>query len=213
MGSRARPDQMETKKPKKVRKVKKKPKSLIKPNMTAEQKAEFRIKEKLSEQLEIEEIVKILSEKCGMEEGEVRERYEEFLVQHPEGEISKEEYIGSMKNSLMAESLFRVFDEDNSGNLNFFEYLQADSVTDLDSDEDKLNWIFMAFDQDGGGFIDVKEITDIVTCLFRFAKMEEDADMLIACVEDLTALIDKDGDGDISKEGFVKYAANSKFIS
>ena len=43
--------------------------------------------------------------------------------------------------------------------------------------------------------------------------MEEDADMLIACVEDLTALIDKDGDGDISKEEFVKYAANSKFIS
>ena len=41
--------------------------------------------------------MKILSEKCGMEEGEVRERYEEFLVQHPEGEISKEEYIGSMK--------------------------------------------------------------------------------------------------------------------
>ena len=41
--------------------------------------------------------MKILSEKCGMEEGEVRERYEESLVHHPEGEISKEEYIGSMK--------------------------------------------------------------------------------------------------------------------
>ena len=33
---------METKKPKKVRKVKKKQKSLIKANMTAEEKAEFR---------------------------------------------------------------------------------------------------------------------------------------------------------------------------
>ena len=36
-------------------------------------------------------------------------------------------------------------------------FIEANSVTDLDSDEDKLNWIFMAFDQDGGGFIDVKE--------------------------------------------------------
>ena len=35
--------------------------------------------------------------------------------------------------------------------------MEADSVTDLESDEDKLNWIFMAFDQDGGGFIDMKE--------------------------------------------------------
>ena len=86
----------------------------------------------------------------------------------------------------MAESLFRVFDEDNSGALNFFEYLQvclslncwrlilfnltpkAENVTVLDTNDDKLNWIFMAFDQDGGGFIDVNEIRDIVTCLFRW---------------------------------------------
>ena len=31
------------------------------------------------------------------------------------------------QNSLMAESLFRVFDEDNSGALNFFEYLQVNT--------------------------------------------------------------------------------------
>ena len=43
--------------------------------------------------------------------------------------------------------------------------------------------------------------------------MEEDQDMLMACVEDLTAIIDKDGDGDISREEFVKNATNSKFIS
>ena len=42
------------KKRKKVRNAKKKPKSAIKANMTAEQKAEIRIKEKFSEQLEIE---------------------------------------------------------------------------------------------------------------------------------------------------------------
>ena len=63
----------------------------------------------------------------------------------------------------------------------------------------------------------------------RFSKMEEDQDMLQACVEDLTAIIDKDGkllyvlkllqylpsegDGDISREEFVKNATNSKFIS
>ena len=34
---------------------------------------------------------------------------------------------------------------------------QANSVTDLHTHEDKLNWIFMAFDQDGGGYIDVQE--------------------------------------------------------
>ena len=52
--------------------------------------------------------MKILSEKCGMEEGEVRERYEEFLVQHPEGEISKEEYIGSMKVNYLPNDIDKV---------------------------------------------------------------------------------------------------------
>ena len=33
--------------------------------------------------------------------------------------------LSGVQNSLIAESLFRVFDEDNSGNLNFFEYLQV----------------------------------------------------------------------------------------
>ena len=41
--------------------------------------------------------MKILSEKCDLSEDEVRESYEEFLLQHPEGEISKEEFVGSMK--------------------------------------------------------------------------------------------------------------------
>jgi len=157
--------------------------------------------------------VDILSEKCSLEKEDVRRKYEEFQATYPEGEITKEEFLDSMSNSLMAESLFRVFDEDNSGALNFFEYLQAENVTVLDTREDKLNWIFMAFDQDGGGFIDGHEIRDIVVCLFRFAKMEEDADLLQACVEDLQCIIDKDGDGDISKEEFVKNAANCKFIT
>merc|ERR1712025_366758 len=190
----------------------KKRKRLIKANMTAEQKAEIRIKEKFTESLEIDEIVEILSEKCNLNKDEVREKYESFQSNYPEGEITKEQFLETMRNPLVAESLFRVFDEDNSGALNFFEYLQAANVTVLDTREDKLNWIFMAFDKDGGGFIDVHEIRDIVTCLFRFTKMDEDQDMLQACVEDLTSIIDKDGDGDISKEEFVKNAVNSTFI-
>ena len=71
------------------------------------------------------EIVKILSEKCHMSCEDVMERYEAFQVEHPEGEITKEKFLAGKKNTLMAESLFRVFDEDNSGALNFFEYLQV----------------------------------------------------------------------------------------
>ena len=33
--------------------------------------------------------------------------------------------------------------------------------------EEKLNWIFTAFDADGGGSIDVEEINEVVLWMFR----------------------------------------------
>ena len=155
----------------------------------------------------------------------------------------------------MAESLFRVFDEDKSGTLSFEEYFQASQVghldstrlpyllylpshklgkpqvSDLNSVEDKLSWIFTAFDSDGGGSIDYDEITDICQGLFRLAGIQEDEDMLASCVADVRSeehfksvrilsnycvhrsTIDGDGDGDISKEEFVKNGMQSKFIA
>ena len=89
------------------------------------------------------------------------------------------------QNTMMAESLFRVFDEDKSGTLSFEEYLQATQVGDLDTVEDKLSWIFTAFDADGGGSIDNDEIYDICEGLFRLAGIEEDPDLLASCVSDV----------------------------
>ena len=58
-------------------------------------------------------------------------------------------------------------------------------VSDLESVEDKLSWIFTAFDSDGGGSIDYDEITDICQGLFRLAGIQEDEDMLASCVADV----------------------------
>ena len=62
---------------------------------------------------------------------------------------------------MLAESLFRVFDEDKSGSLSFEEWVEASQAPALDTTEEKLSWIFTAFDSDGGGSIDYEEITDI----------------------------------------------------
>ena len=51
--------------------------------------------------------------------------------------------------------------------------------------EEKLNWIFTAFDADAGGSIDVDEIKEIVVWMFRFAGIEEDPDILESCVIDV----------------------------
>ena len=58
-------------------------------------------------------------------------------------------------------------------------------MTDLNTNEEKLGWIFTAFDQDGGGYIDVDEIRDIVTCLFRLTQLRIEGFLESCCVLDL----------------------------
>ena len=60
------------------------------------------------------------------------------------------------------QSFSRVFDYDNSGTMDFTEYMLAINATNLDSPEDKLMWMFDVFDKDGGGTISVDEIKELI---------------------------------------------------
>ena len=75
--------------------------------------------------------------------------------------------MSNIKEDLLAESLFDVFDEDSSGTLNFYEFMickhfgivrneltcisLGKNAPCMDTPEAKLNWIFTAYDTDGGG--------------------------------------------------------------
>ena len=122
----------------------------------------------------------------------------------------------NIQDNFMAEAFFRVFDEDNSGALSFYEYMMVKNAPNLDSPEEKLTWIFTAFDKDGGGSIDVDEVYDIVVALFKMSGKEEEADGIEEeiddCVDEIIEAVDTDDDGVITKEEFVENAMKSKFI-
>ena len=63
-----------------------------------------------------------------------------------------------LQDNIMADAFFRVFDEDRSGALSFYEYMLVKTAPKLESQEDRLGWIFHAFDCDGGGSIDNTEV-------------------------------------------------------
>ena len=50
--------------------------------------------------------------------------------------------------------------------MDFVEYMQARNAVNLNSAEDKLDWIFCLFDSDGGGSVDLNEIE--VEMVFNF---------------------------------------------
>ena len=136
---------------------------------------------------------------------------------YPKGKISKEEFINLPKDvkesgCFPAESVFRVFDEDGNGSLDFSEYMMASNCSNLTSQEDILAWIFNVFDEDAGGFIDNQEIEKIVISLFKMVGAEVEKEVIYACVKNIQEAVDEDGDGEISKEEFVENAMKIGFI-
>merc|ERR1712110_988407 len=77
------------------------------------------------------DMIQALLAKTELGEEELNEAYDDFYQVYPGGEISEQEFLQISKAGVMAQSLFRVFDEDNSGKLTFYEFVQANNVKNL----------------------------------------------------------------------------------
>ena len=66
--------------------------------------------------------------------------------------------------SLLSGQVFRSFDKDKNGQMDFREFLTALGVTSRGGTEAKLMWAFDIYDLDGNGFID-KEVCAGMVCM------------------------------------------------
>ena len=81
---------------------------------------------------------KTLEVKLGLSAQHIGVKYKEFMKKHPTGEMTKDEFIETSKQlggtkRCMVESLFRVFDEDDSGTMDFGEFMMASNCTNMSS--------------------------------------------------------------------------------
>merc|ERR1712062_479009 len=103
------------------------------------------------------------------------------------------------------EHIFRTFDSDKNGFIDFKEFLLAIDVTSSGSPEQKLNWAFRMYDVDENGMIDLNEMTRLVKSIFKVSqnKGKGSADTAEQRAADIFKKMDVNSDGVVTREEFV----------
>lgn len=95
--------------------------------------------------------------------------YQSFLRECPGGRITRQQFQGIYAKffpdadpKAYAEHVFRSFDANSDGTLDFKEYVVALHMTTAGRPSQKLEWAFSLYDVDGNGAISKSEVLEIV---------------------------------------------------
>uniref|UniRef100_A0AAV2MCF1 EF-hand domain-containing protein n=1 Tax=Knipowitschia caucasica TaxID=637954 RepID=A0AAV2MCF1_KNICA len=126
------------------------------------------------------EILEDLKLNTKFTETEISQWYENFQKQCPSGRITPEEFeqiymrfFPESDAKTYARHVFRSFDTNDDGTLDFKEYIIALHMTSTGKTTRKLEWAFSLFDVDKNGYITKTEVTEICQAIFKLIPKEE----------------------------------------
>ena len=156
-----------------------------------------------------EDDVNFLTENTNFTEPEIREWWREFLMDCPEGVLTRTKLQEMLITILPADNcniitdlIFNTFDRDGDGWIDFKEFIIATDLTASSSPEDKLRWVFKLYDKDGSDSIQLREMLEVFATLYLNEGVNED--LAIERATKIFSFLDANNDGDISEDEFVQ---------
>ncbi|XP_037549336.1 recoverin [Nematolebias whitei] len=130
------------------------------------------------------EILEDLKLNTKFSETEIVQWYENFKKQCPTGRISKQEFQSIYSKffpesdaNTYAQHVFRSFDTNDDGTLDFKEYIIALHMTSTGKTTSKLEWAFSLYDVDKNGYITKSEVSEICSAIFKLIPKDEVGDL------------------------------------
>merc|ERR1711942_98635 len=166
-----------------------------------------------------EEDIAALSQSSGLDEAQVREAFNSFIAEHPNGRMKPKEFTTMMSQALpkkdaskMEKHVFRAYDTNNDGYIDFVELMVIFYIMSEGTPEEVLGKIFRVFDVNSDGTISKKEMTRLIKDMYGLLKTE-DPNVATKDFIAKSAFAEMDEDGKVSLDEFTTACLNQEEFS
>merc|ERR1712025_617082 len=168
-----------------------------------------------------EEDVAELTKSSGLTEEQVRQSFNSFITEHPNGKMKPKDFREMMSKALpkkdaskMEKHVFRIYDSNNDGYIDFSEFMLIFFIMSDGTPEEVLTKIFRVFDVNSDGTITQKEMTKLIKDMYGLLKSEDPnlaAKGLVS--KSAFAEMDKDQDGKVTTAEFIAACMGQEDLS
>ena len=165
-----------------------------------------------NQDLESEDL-EVLKSHTRYDDDTIKEMHQRFTEDCPNGRLTPEKFMDLYKTFFWVgyaeqycNHVFRTFDTDKNGFIDFKEFLLALYITLDGTAEEKLKAAFRMHDIDGNGIIDLDEMTTVLRAIYGLMG-EGSSDPMFSAEEKARYIFDRmdeNKDGHLTEEEFVQ---------
>jgi Ca2+-binding EF-hand superfamily protein len=155
-----------------------------------------------------EEDFNFLTAQTGQTRNDIKYIFDKFMLNNTDFKLDKVEFV-KLYISLRPESpesldeisefVFRAFDKDKSGSIDFNEFMISYTLTSRGDLEQKLDYAFNLYDADNSGYLEANEIKPVIWAMFDLMGADKKGQNIHQIVQECMKELDTEPDAKITK--------------